>query len=229
MKIKNEYVNGEVVEILPNIHGVSIKDQYQRTMLFCRYQEFYESPYKEIRGKFFTWEKFMMVYKNKMGKNHFTYPYDWSGFNIPSKIIEKGLTQFNKDKGPYDEIMNDIYYHCENYPLKSEKPRTKWYLIGYGNDVSTLNHEVAHGLYYTNKKYKSEMDLLILNIKKKHYNQMKKVLVGMGYVDDKKIIDDEIQAYISTGLIKGFNDEEIKKYKPEFEMVFKKYYNPKTK
>jgi len=224
MKIKNEYVDGKVVEIAPNIYGVSIKNLYERAMLFCRYQEFYESPYQEIRGKFFTWEKFMMVYKSKMKKNIFTYPIDWGGFNIPSNIIKKGLDAFGKDKGPYDEIMNDIWYHCENYPLRFEKPRCKWYLIGYGDDIRTLRHEVAHGLYYTNKKYKSEMDLLTSKIKKKHYNQIKKVLVGMGYVNDKKIIDDEVQAYLSTGLIRGFDDEDIKKYKSDFESVLKTYY-----
>lgn len=223
MKIKNEFVKGEVIELLPKIFGASIKDHYERTMLFCRYQEFYESPYKEIRGKFFSWEKFMMVYKKKMGKNYFSYPVDWGGFNIPSKVLEKGLYTFSKDKGPYDEIMNDIWYHCENYPLRFEKPRTKWYLIGYGDDVNTLNHEIAHGLYYTNNKYKSEMSLLVSKIKKKHYNQIKKVLVGMGYVNDKNIIDDEIQAYLSTGLIKGFDDNEIKKYTGDFNSVFKSY------
>lgn len=224
MKIKSDYVNGKIIEILPNIYGVSIKDNYERAMLFCRYQEFYESPYIEIRGKFFSWEKFMMTYKKKMGNKYFSYPIDWGGFNIPSKIIYEGLRTFDKDKGPYDEIMSDIYYHCENYPLLSDRPRTKWYLIGYGDDVRTLNHEVAHGLYYTNKKYKSEMDLLVSKIKKKHYNQIKKVLVKMGYVDDKKIIDDEVQAYLSTGLVKGFDDDDIKKYRPEFEDVLKRHY-----
>lgn len=224
MKIKNEYVNGKVIEIAPKIYGVSIKNHYERTMLFCRYQEFYESPYKEIRGKFFTWEKFMNTYKNKMGKNYFSYPIDWGGFNIPSKIIDKALSTFDRDKGPYDEIMSDIYYYCENYPLRFEEPRTKWYLIGYGTDVATLNHEIAHGLYYTNKKYKSDMDLLISKMKKKHYNQIKKVLVNMGYVDDKKIIDDEVQAYMSTGLIVGFDGDEFKKYQPDFESVLKKYH-----
>lgn len=226
MKIKSEFVKGKIIEILPKIFGVSIKDNYERTMLFCRYQEFYESPYKEIRGKFFTWEKFMMVYKKKMGKNYFSYPVDWGGFNIPSKVIYEGLRTLDKDEGPYDKIMSDIYYYCENYPIRFDRPRTKWYLIGYGENVNTLNHEIAHGLYYTNKKYKSEMDVLVSKMKKKHYNQIKKVLVDMGYVNDKVIIDDEIQAYLSTGLIKGFDDNEIKNYKKEFEDVLKNYYKP---
>ena len=224
MKIKNEYVKGKVIELLPNIYGVSIKDQYERTMLFCRYQEFYESPYKEIRGKFFTWEKFMMVYKKKMDKKYFSYTIDWGGFNIPSKVIYEAMRTFDKDEGPYDKIMSDVYYYCENYPLRFDKPRKKWYLIGYGDDVKTLRHEVAHGLYYTNKKYKSEMDLHISKIKKKHYNQIKKVLVGMGYADDKKIIDDEVQAYLSTGLIKGFDGKEFKQYTSEFENTLSNYY-----
>ena len=70
------------------------------------------------------------------------------------------------------------------------------------------------------------MNFLVSKMKKKHYNQIKKVLVDMGYVNDKVIIDDEIQAYLSTGLIKGFDDNEIKNYKKEFEDVLKNYYKP---
>lgn len=225
MKIKNEYVDGEVIEILPKIFGFSIKNQYQRCMLFCRYQEFYESPFKEIRGKSFTWEKFMMIYKNATKKDFFSYPIDWGGFNIPSEILNKGLSAFSlKSWGQYDEIMSNVYYYCENYPLKFEKPRTKWYLIGYGDNVNTLKHEVAHGLYYTNRSYKSKMNELICDIKKKDYNQIRKVLLGMGYADDKKIMDDEIQAYLSTGLIKGINSDNIKKYQKKFIEVFNEYF-----
>ena len=112
MKIKNEYVVGEVKQIIPQIFAVSIKDDYQRTMLFCRYQEFYESPYEEIRGQFFTWEKFMMIYKNRWSKDLFTYPEDWSGFNIPSNIVDNAMSVFDKDKGPYDEIMSKIWFSC---------------------------------------------------------------------------------------------------------------------
>ena len=57
MKIKYDFINGEVKKIKPNIYSVIIKDDYDRAMVFCRYQEFYESPYNEIRGKFFTLEK----------------------------------------------------------------------------------------------------------------------------------------------------------------------------
>jgi predicted nucleic-acid-binding Zn-ribbon protein len=224
MKIKNEYVVGEVKEIKPKIFAVSIKNHYQRTMLFCRYQEFYESPYNEIRGKFFSWEKFMMVYKTKRKENTFTYPIDWAGFNIPSEIIEKAIREFNKDKGPYDEIMNNIWFHCENYPLRFDQSRTKWYLIGADTfNSSTMNHEIAHGLYYTNKQYKKICDSLIKDIKPNHYEKLRKKLISIGYVNTKKIIDDEIQAFMSTGLYKGLDTKELKKYEKGFIENFRKF------
>jgi len=224
MKIKNDYVVGELKQIKPQIFAVSIKDNYQRTMLFCRYQEFYESPFKDIRGKFFTWEKYMLTYKNKWKKRTFTYPEDWSGFNIPSNIVYKGLGVFSKDKGPYDEIMNDIYYSCENYPLRFDKPRTKWYLIGADSfKSSTMNHEIAHGLYYTNKEYQTNCKIITSQIKPNHYEKLRSKIVKMGYIDDKKIIDDEIQAFMSTGLYNGLDTKELKKYEKEFIKNFKKF------
>lgn len=224
-KINSPFVKGNVKEILPKIFAVSIKDRYQRAMLFCRYQEFYESPYLQIRGRFFTWEHFMMIYKEKRKQELFTYPEDWAGFNIPSDIIRKGLDEFyHKDKGPYDEIMNDIWYYCENHPLKFNKSRSKWYLIGAdSSDSDTMKHEIAHGFYYTNSEYKKEMNDLISNFKSSQYIRLKKNLVQMGYRDDKKIIDDEIQAYFSTGLDGKFSNNEFKKLQKEFKNVFNRY------
>ena len=45
----------------------------------------------------------------------------------------------------------------------------------------------------------------------------------MGYTEDKKIIDDEIQAFMSTGLYNGLDTKELKKYEKEFISNFKKY------
>ena len=47
----------------------------------------------------------------------------------------------------------------------------------------------------------------------------------MGYVDDKKIIDDEIHAFMSTGLYNGLNTKELKVYEKEFKNNFKKFNN----
>lgn len=223
MKINHPLVKGTVKEVLPNVHCVIVDDDYDRAMLFCRYQEFYESPYKQFRGKYFTWAQYMRHYKIDRKEKVFTYPFDWLGYNIPSHILEGGLDTFYKET-EYDEIMNDIYYHCENYPLRFEKPRTDWYLIGASSkNLRTMNHEIAHGLYYTNKEYKKLVDNLVKEIKPSHYSKIKKVLLKIGYANDKKIIDDEIQAFMSTGLYEGLNTKELKVYEKAFVNNFKKY------
>lgn len=224
MKIKHTLVKGEVKEVFPNIFCALIDDDYDRSMLFCRYQEYYESPNKKFRGKYFSWEQYMRFYKDFWKKDTFTYPIDWSGYNIPSNILEGGLDTFRKQT-EYDKIMNDIYYFCENYPLKFNKPRTDWYLIGCSSkDYKTMNHEIAHGLYFTNKEYKSRMLYQLSLIPKKTMDKIDKKLIQMGYANDRKILDDEAQAFLSTGLYNGLETKEIKKYEKLFVSIFKKYY-----
>lgn len=228
MRLNYGILKGELVEILPRIFAVSIKNDYDRAMLFCRYQEFYESPFKEIRGKHFSLEYYMWIYTKQRKSEVFTYPRDWSGYNIPSGSIEKALDVFyyGNTPSPYDKIMSDIYFTCENYPLKFDKPRAKWYLLGADSYKSqTMDHEIAHGLYYTNKKYKKSVQELISSIKSRDYSFLCRNLVKMGYANDKKILDDEIQAFLSTGLYKSFNTNEIKKYKGNFESNFKLFKN----
>jgi predicted unusual protein kinase regulating ubiquinone biosynthesis (AarF/ABC1/UbiB family) len=88
-----------------------------------------------------------------------------------------------------------------------------------------MDHELAHGLYYTNKEYKKNCDSLISEMKKRDYNFVKKALINIGYLDNKKIIDDEIQAFLSSELYKTFNTNEIKEYSKKFKSNFKKFKN----
>lgn len=224
MNIKHPLVKGKVKEIRPFIYCVEVDDDYDRAMLFCRYQEFYESPYKQFRGKPFTWMEYMRFYKTNWKKRTFTYPDDWSGYNIPSNILEKGVDTFYKET-EYDNVMKDIYFYCGiNSQNKNNGTSCNWYLIGASSkDKGTTNHEIAHGLYFTNKEYKKNVTNLIKNIKPTHYEKLKKKLIKMGYVDDKKIIDDEIQAFMSTGLYNGMETKELKVYEKEFRDNFKKF------
>lgn len=222
-KIKHTLVKGVVKEIQPKIFCALIDDDYDRAMLFCRYQEFYESPIKKFRGKYFSWAQYMRHYKDFWKKDTFTYPVDWSGYNIPKECIEKGLEVFHKET-EYDVIMNDIYYFCENYPLRFNKPRGKWYLIGASSkDLKTVDHEIAHGLFFTNNDYRNKMTLLVNSLPKNIREKVFKKLIKMGYVNDKKILIDETQAFMSTGLYNGLETKEIKKYEKDFIKVFKEY------
>jgi len=224
MKIKHPLVEGIVKEVKPFIYCAEIDDDYDRAMLFCRYQEFYESPYKKFRGKPFTWMEYMRFYKTAWKKRTFTYPDDWAGYNIPCNVLQKANHIFCYDT-EYDKIMNDIYFYCAiDSQNKNDGTRHDWYLIGANSkDKGTTNHEIAHGLYFTNKEYKNNVTHLIKNIKLSHYTKLKKILMKMGYVSDKKIIDDEIQAFMSTGLYNGLDTKELKIYQNEFKKNFRNF------
>ena len=224
MNIKHPLVKGKVKEIKPFIYCVEIDDDYDRAMLFCRYQEFYESSYKQFRGKPFTWMEYMRFYKTAWKKRDFTYPDDWAGYNIPCNSLQQSHSLFCRDT-EYDLIMNDIYWYCiKDSTEKNDGKKHDWYLIGASSkDKGTTNHEVAHGLYFTNSEYKKNVKKLIKNIKPSHYEKLKKKLMKMGYVNDKKILDDEIQAFMSTGLYNGMDTKELKVYETEFRNNFKKF------
>ena len=224
MKINHPLVKGKVKEIRPSVYCVIVDDNYDRAMLFCRYQEFYETPFKKFRGKYFSWETYMRHYKNFWKKDVFTYPEDWSGYNIPSNIVQKGVDTFYKET-EYDEIMNNIYHYCSiDSQNKNDGTRKKWYLIGASSkDLKTMDHEIAHGLYYINHEYKMRVMYQLSLIPKKIMDKIDKKLIKMGYVNDRKILDDEAHAFLSTGLYNGLDTKEIKKYEKPFIENFKKY------
>jgi hypothetical protein len=166
----------------------------------------------------------MRTYTKERNAESFTYPYDWSGYNIPSNCLDKSIDVFYKES-EYDKIMNDIYFHCSADSQNRNKGTShKWYLIGADfAESQTMKHEIAHGLYFTNKKYKKSMDSVISEMKKSDFNFMKKSLIKMGYADDNKIISDEIQAFMSTGLYKTFDTEGIRLYQDRFMNVYNKF------
>jgi hypothetical protein len=218
MKITHDLVKGKVKEIYPNIFCAMIDDSYDLGMLFCRYQEYYESPINKIRRNYFTLPELMREYRKFFGRNYFSYPEDWVGYNIPSEILLTSAVLFH-DETEYDEIMFDIVNYCQS---KLKFNQSKWYLIGAGSkDVKIMNHELAHAFYYTNQKYRDTMFNLLTEVDKKDFKKLCKILLKLGYVDFEEIIMDEAQAFLSTGLINGM--EFLEPYAKEFKKVFKKY------
>lgn len=179
-----------IKEVKPNIFAVIVKDKYDRAMLFCRFQEYYESPNPKFRGTNFSIWDYMKWYNDKYGKG-FSYGADWSGFNIPWKVINECICKLNKFETPYDYIMNEISHEIS-------KTSTNGYLIACKDTKGdTFKHEVCHGLYYTDKEYKKRVDKITKQLSQDHYNIFKKNLLEMGYAT--KVINDEIQAYLQYG------------------------------
>jgi hypothetical protein len=67
------------------------------------------------------------------------------------------------------------------------------------------------------------MNTLFYGMPDKIKEKIFKKLIKMGYVDDKKILIDEAQAFLSTGLYNGLNTKEIEKYEKQFTIVFKDF------
>jgi uncharacterized protein Usg len=191
-------VKYKLKEIHPKVFLVTIDNSYDLAMTFCRVQEFYESPYKEIRGKVFNIIEFQRLYSIKRNENFFSYPIDWSGFNIPSNVIEDFFDKFNfnfdkHDYNLYDKTFEDIIFKIAN-TLKDEDD---YYIIASEPDnKDTINHELSHAFYYLYPEYKKEADKIINKIPEPIYNKLKNTLFDLGY--NSKVVKDEIQAYLAN-------------------------------
>lgn len=177
------------------------KSQYDLAMTFLRYQEYYESANAKFRGKQFTIIDFMEWYAREHD-GVFSYPGDWSGFNVPDWVINDvsmRIPDFNK----YDLEMHKIVSYINTKLASKRKTYAssqagKFYLIGaVEGDSDVIEHEMAHGLYYISESYRKEMDALVKIMPEKEKAEMFAFLKKLGYA--KKVWKDETQAYLSTG------------------------------
>jgi hypothetical protein len=148
---------------------------------FIRFQEYYESPNPDFRGKIFTLGVVRQWYSIKYGAD--TYHHDWTGFNFPSRILlpfKQGL--FDPLTSEEIELLNLFKYRHDNF-----------YIMGAQNNA-TLRHELSHALYDSNEKYRNEIDCYIKK-NKRGLAQTRKYILDKGYTEE--VINDEIQAYIT--------------------------------
>jgi hypothetical protein len=185
-------VKYKLKEIHPKVWLVTMDNPYDLAMTFCRVQEFYESPFKEIRGKEFNMTEFQRMYSMKFGDGSFTYPLDWAGFNVPSYIVEKCYRDYDcRDCNYtlYDEIFIDIWAEIN--------ADGKYYIIGSEtNKQTTIDHELAHAFYYLYPSYKKSVDKITDKVPNVIQKKIKKWLTSIGYND--KVFKDELQAYLSA-------------------------------
>lgn len=210
-------INFKLTEVKPRIFFFDFKNRYDCNMFFLRYQEYYESPNSKFRGKAFELIDFMNWYSKAYGNGVFTYPVDWSGFNIPGQVVVDVLNLGITDKNSYDAHMMQAYQHCLNCYNDGN-----FYFIGSVGKGDTFNHEVAHGLFYTRPEYRKQMTALVKDINPIQYKSMCNTLKKMGYA--KKVFVDECQAYLATGMSSCFKVKMIQEQKL-FSEVFKKFVN----
>ena len=215
------------------IFFLTFKDRYDLCMHFLRLQEYYESPvYKD---SWFTIVEYMDWYSREHGDGTFTYPGDWSGFNVPSKTI-RSLYGHNPHYRPDNPskpgyILDPNNYDRTMWQVKNLIEAThdgEYYLIGCLDEKSSvMKHEIAHALFYLDAEYKEEQSANLREAPKDLVKTISDVLVEMGY--HKSVIEDEFQAYMSTGLSEKMNlpeipQDEVKQCRDKFEETFKKFY-----
>jgi hypothetical protein len=222
-------IDYKIEEVRPNVFAVIVKDHYHRAMLFLRVQEFYESPNPQFRGKNFSIWDYIEWYSRR-NKDVFTYTFDWGGFNIPLKTAWDCYEKLKEYESPYDSVMDNIISTIE-LKMFNKKNTRNWnaYIIGADSTESdTFEHEICHGLYATNKEYKLLVDEVTETISTKDYSTFKNNLIKMGYTEG--VIDDEIQAYLSTNyeytkFSKGVNKKVCKQLHKQYKAIFERYEN----
>lgn len=198
------------------IHLLIFDTQRDITSTFLRFQEHYESP--QFRGKIFSLEEFKKWYIQNSPKGRktgkFTYYTDWNGFNIPSYALKPFY------QGKFDPLSEQEKKILEIFKNKSEP----FYIIGIYRKTKKINlllkHEVAHGLFYTNKNYRHEI-LEVLS--KFNIEPIKEELRSKaGY--NEQVLEDEVHSHgiSSAKKLKTKIPRELTK---QLQEIYKRYLN----
>jgi hypothetical protein len=171
-------------EVLERVFLVEAARQYDLAATFLRFQEHYESP--RFRRRVFTLEQFMDWSVGERGD--FTYYRDWSGFNVPSWVLEPFRA------GHFDPLLDKERRLLDLF----RGERDPFYVIGVVGDGArvdraTLEHELAHGLYATCDAYRRDVRACLRG---QDTRALERELRSLGYC--RQVVPDEVHAYILT-------------------------------
>jgi len=184
----------QIMQLYPGIYHLHFGTKWQVAMHFLRFQEYYESA--KYADQVFHLVDYMEWYQSDYGEGKFSYPTDWTGFNVPSSVVDAVLGQNIPDYNRYDEFMETVVRG-----IRREREGQPFYLIGTseeaGAEKDVLDHEIAHGFYATNEEYRADMDKLLDEFPKAKFKKASEILIKMTY--HPRVAADEIHAYSATG------------------------------
>lgn len=199
-------------EVHKNIFWIEFASRRDLSSTFLRFQEYYESP--EFVGKTFTLEEFKKWYSPD---EEFTYYDDWDGFNIPSWVLEPFINGKFHPLSEEETCFINTFKHKEG----------DFYIIGtHGRDADALEHEIAHGLFFTEKEYKKKaLKILDECLQLETLKKIKDVL-AVDYAETSLV--DEVHAYLLDSLEwledKGLTGEDIDFASSKIKDLFRSYY-----
>lgn len=176
-------------KLSPQIYCVVVSNLKLLAQTFVRLQEFYESPFKDVRGKHFTLDQFKKLYSKNGGG--FTYYEDWAGFNIPGHVVRNFFRIFK------DLSQKEI--RIKNLLKDALSADGRFYVIGIPKlkNKEIVNHELSHAMFYTVPAFRKQMTKVALRMPETVKRDVFRKLKEMGYSNNVKI--DEFQAYMATG------------------------------
>lgn len=203
------------------IYLVTSKSRHRLAMTFVRFQEHFESP--KFAGMAFTLEEFSDWYADQHD-GLFSYSDDWSGFNIPSWVLERFRAGMFNPLGQKEKRFLDLVKGVGD-PA---------YFIGMNVDkgikIGTLRHEMVHALGHIDKKfyddvanyvYLSQLGFPFGPIWEKFLGKLSAMGYGSG------VVLGEAVAYLTTGLVSelsGFDPSFIKTVRHELRVRFKMHF-----
>jgi hypothetical protein len=190
-----EHITNDIVKLV-------FTNQREAASAMIRFQEYYESPVEEIRGKIFTLGYLKSLYSKRPRARAgaftyiegLTYTGDYNGFNIPSKVLKPFV------QGLFDPLTLQEQEIVELFRYRTDT----FYIIAVHEDHEdgeeyTLDHEIAHGLFTTDKTYREAVVKTLRPLMQtEHYKNLKEMLRDWGYVDNPFIMCDETHAYLGV-------------------------------
>jgi hypothetical protein len=189
----------KVTEVSEGILHVEAETQYELASTFMRVQEFYESPYGDIRGQYFSHEQYMdyCAYGNKrsaVDKIIFSYLEDWNGFNVPGDVFDEWASLF-AEHYLWDKEKKLIELVNKNVNTAA------YYIIGTHHEAARgdFDHELSHAWYYLDSKYQELQQKNLDKLSEAARRQLRANILNDGYQED--VLKDEMIAYLSTNLM----------------------------
>jgi hypothetical protein len=190
----------KISEPLDGVLHIEFDNRLELTMSMYRFEEYYESPFPNIKGHVFGLEEFVSTYAKPTGK--LTYFKEWDGFNVPKSFMDSFINDYINEK--------EVFSKREQCVIEIWQKKDYKYIIATepDSDSTTLPHELSHAKFSLNQQYKDATLDIINKIPTDIKELLRQGLINNGYMDNDTLIDDEIHAYLRT------SDEE------EFEEMF---------
>lgn len=203
----------------PTVHNSAIlhlvfDTRKELILTMCRAAEFYECASSKLRNRVFTFEAFLDHYMTAKAR----LDYDWSGFNIPSRSMERFFQQF--DLTPREKQV---------YRATRDVASGPYYVIASCvGDQTIRRHEFAHAYFDLNVQYRRRVTALVTRLPVSIRRALTDELRRWGYA--RHVMTDELNAYLATSGIRYLQQQFTKriaaKHIDPFVDLFNEVYTP---